>query len=216
MAFLRLYDYPASGNCLKVRILLAQLGLPHERVTLDIFGGDTLTASYGEKNPARTTPLLEVDGDHLPESNAILWYLAEGTAMLPDGPFERGEVVRWLLFEQAWISGIARLRFRLQAGFLPPDDPSVVRWRESARRGLAVLEEHLARHAFLAGDAYSIADVANYAYVHVAPEAGIPLSDFPAVTRWLRRVEETPGFVNDLAHLPPDGAQRRGLSIYTV
>jgi glutathione S-transferase len=213
VATLKLYDYPASGNCLKVRILLAHLELDYERIHTDIFGGDTLSESYAAKNPARQTPLLEIDGTYLPESSAILWYLAEGTQYLPADPLSRANVLRWLLFEQGWVSAISGLRFRLQTGRLEPDDPSVAPRRESGRRALAALERHLDVHTFLVDD-YSIADIANYAYVHVAPEIEIPLDEFPSVARWINAVEDQPGFVNDLLPLPESSRLQRGLSLY--
>jgi glutathione S-transferase len=211
---LRLYDYPASGNCVKVRILLAHLGRDYERVETDIFGGDTLTEEYRAKNPARQTPLLEIDGRHLPESNAILWYLAEGSLYLPTDPLARAFVVRWLLFEQESVGGIAALRFRLHAGLLAPDDASVQARRAAGHRTLATLDAHLSDRAFLVDDVYSISDIANYCYVHVADEAGIELDDYPAVRGWLNRIERQPGFLNDLASLPATARVGQGLSIY--
>ena len=120
----RLYDYPASANCYKVRLALAQLEADYERVSTDIFGGDTLTDAYGEINPARETPVLEVEGEgHLPESGAILAYVAEGSALLPEDGWPRAQVLRWLLFEQTQIMWtIGGLRFRLLTGRLDADD----------------------------------------------------------------------------------------------
>jgi len=125
---LRLYDYAASANCFKVRLLLAQLERPHERVAVDIFDGDTLTDEYARINPFRSTPVLELEPDrHLIESNAILVYLADGTALLPDGPAERSEVVRWLIYEQTDVMpAIGGLRFRLQTGRLALEDEAVI------------------------------------------------------------------------------------------
>jgi glutathione S-transferase len=214
MPTLRLYDYPASGNCLKVRLLLAHLGVDYERVHTDIFGGATLTESYAEKNPARQTPLLEVDGVYLPESNAILWYLAEGTQYLPTHALARANVVRWLLFEQGWVSAISSLRFRLQTGRLDPDDPSVATRRENGRQALAALDRHLDKSLFLVDDEYTIADIANYAYVHVAHEIAIAPEEFPAVARWIETVESQSGFMNDLLPLPASSRLQRGLSLY--
>jgi glutathione S-transferase len=122
-------------------------------------------------NPARHTPVLEIDGEPLPQSNAILWYLAEGTPYLPDRTRERAEVVRWLQFEQEWLGSIAGLRFRLQVGALTDGDSEAANRRAAAERALALLEAHLDTRPFLVGGAYSIADIANYAYAHVAPEA---------------------------------------------
>src|SRR5204862_2113254 len=115
---MKLYAYPASANCLKVRILLAQLGLAHDRVEVDVFDGDTLTDEFARLNPHRSTPVLELpDGRALIESNAILWYLAAGTPLLPEDPFEQAEVCRWLIYEQSdVVPGIGGLRFRLVNG----------------------------------------------------------------------------------------------------
>src|ERR687885_2108047 len=122
---MRLYDYAASCNCYKVRLLLAQLGVEYERVAVDIFAGDTVADGYAAVNPARETPVLEVDGRHLPESGAILVYLAEGTELLPADRWKRAQVMRWLLFEQTQVmSAIGGLRFRLITGPLWEDQPA--------------------------------------------------------------------------------------------
>ena len=130
---LRLHDYSASGNCYKVRLLLAQLGLPYERVPVDIFGGDTLSDDYARVNPLRETPVLERDGaDPLPESGAILIHLAEGTEYLPEDPNDRAQALRWLFFEQTEvIQGIAGLRFRLITERIRPDGREAL-WRRTA------------------------------------------------------------------------------------
>jgi len=213
---LRLHDYSASGNCYKVRLLLAQLGRPYDRVPVDIFGGDTLTDDYGRLNLARQTPVLEIDGaDPLAESNAILVRLAEGTEYLPEDPDERAQALRWLFFEQAEIiPGIAGLRFRVVTGRLDPDSRAAERRRAAGRDCLRILNGHLERHDFLAGDRYSVADISAYAYVHVADEAGFELSDYPAVERWIARVEATEGFMNDLAPYPPNASKGKSRSIY--
>jgi glutathione S-transferase len=216
MPKLRLYDYPASGNCLKVRVLLRHLGRPYERFETDIFAGATLTEEYARKNPARQTPLLEIDGERfLPESNAILWYLAEGSPFLPTSSYERASVVRWLLFEQEYVGqSIANLRFRLQTGRARNGDEYVTSRRQLGRTTLEMLDHHLAAAGFLAGETYTIADIANYSYVHVAGEAGYELRDYHAVNAWLRRIERQRGFHNDLAPLPSTARPGRGLSIY--
>jgi glutathione S-transferase len=211
---MRLHDYPASGNCYKVRLLLAQLGLDYQRVNVDIFGGDTLTDDFARLNPARTTPVLEVDGrEPLPESGAILAYLAEGTDLLPAD--ERAQVLRWLLYEQAdMIPGIAGLRFRLVTGRLAPDSPDAQGRRAAGAEALALLDERLGEQPFLAAGRYTIADIAVYAYVHVADEAGFDLADYPAVRDWIARVEATPGFMNDLQPYPPNAWPGKGSGIY--
>src|SRR5918912_668397 len=141
MEHLRLYDYGASANCFKVRLLLAQLGVPYDRVAIDIFAGDTLTEDFRAKNPARTTPVLQIgDSTYLQESNAILFYLADGTELLPDDPLLRAQVVRWLIIEQTDVMpALGGLRFRLVTGRLGPDDPDAVRRRRAGEDVLALL-----------------------------------------------------------------------------
>ena len=213
---LRLHDYAGSGNCYKVRLLLAQLDRPYERVPVDIFGGDTLTDDFGRLNPARETPVLETDeGPPLPQSNAILVHLAEGTDFLPGGPAERAQVLRWLFFEQAEvIPGIAGLRFRLITGRLEPDSRAVTSRRAMGGAALGVLNGHLGEREFLAAERYSVADIGLYAYVHVAHEAGYDLADYPAVQRWIGRVEGTPRHMNDLEPYRPNAWPGAGRSIY--
>ena len=213
---MRLHDYPASGNCFKVRLLLAQLGRDYERVDVDIFDGGTLTDEFGALNPTRTTPVLELDdGEPLVESNAILAYLAEGTDLLPDDPIERAQVMRWLFYEQAEIvPSIGSLRVRLAAAVLPPEHPAAQRMHAAGARCLAVLEGHLSERTFLVGERYTIADTCLYAYVHVAGDATLDLAEYPAVSAWIGRVEATPGFVDDLRPIPPDTRFGAGRSIY--
>jgi glutathione S-transferase len=213
---MRLHDYPSSGNCFKVRLALAQLGIPYERVTVDIFDGGTLTDDFGRLNPARTTPVLETDDGHaLVESNAILVYLTEGSELLPVDPIERAQALRWLFYEQAEIvPSIGTLRVRLAAGVLEPDSKGAQRYRAAGAATLALLDGHLSERSFLLGERYSIADVCIYGYVHVAPEAGLDLADYPAVSAWIERVEATPGHVDDLMPIPPDTRFGMGRSIY--
>src|SRR3954469_18389387 len=157
---MRLYDYGASANCLKARLLLAQLGLAYERVPVDIFAGDTLTDDFGAINPMRSTPVLETDdGRYVQESNAILWYLADGTEFLPDDSLERAHVLKWLILEKTDVMpGIGGLRFRLLTGRWTPEDPAAVRRRELGREALAMLDSHLQDAEFFVGGRYSIAD----------------------------------------------------------
>jgi glutathione S-transferase len=209
---MRLYDYAASPNCYKVRLALAQLAIDYERVPTDIFGGDTLTDEYAEVNPARRTPVLETDeGDRLPESGAILLYLAEGTDLLPDGPLERAQVQRWLFFEQSQVvPTIGGIRFLAGTGRMNLDDiakgPSV--------QALKVLESRLAEHDFLVGDSYTLADLALFGYVHTAGDWGIDMGKFPAVQAWLDRVQEQPGFMNDLEDFPENAQIGKSKSIH--
>jgi glutathione S-transferase len=213
---MRLHDYASSGNCYKVRLALAQLDLPYERVPVDIFNGGTLTDEFGELNPTRTTPVLETDdGDVLLESNAILVYLAEGTELLPEDRVERAQVLRWLFYEQAEIvPSIGSLRVRLAAGVLQPDSPGAERYRAAGAATLRVLEGHLGERRFLVGERYSVADLCVYGYVHVAGEAGLDLAEYPAVSAWIERVKATPGHVDGLVPIPPDTRFGMGRSIY--
>jgi glutathione S-transferase len=213
---MRLYDYVASANCYKARLLLAQLGRPYERVPIDIFGGDTLTCEFGDVNPMRSTPVLETDdGRYLQESNAILWYLADGTELLPDDAFERAHVLKWLILEQTDVMpGIGGLRFRLLTGRWTADEPAAVRRRELGLEALALLDAHLGDNEFFVGGRYSVADISVYGYTHTAPEAGYQLGDYPAVGAWLRRVEQQPGFMNDLEPYPENARPGAGRSTY--
>jgi glutathione S-transferase len=169
-----LYDYAASGNCYKVRLLLAQLGRDYERVPVDIFDGDTLTDEFAALNPHRSTPVLVLpDGRTLIESNAILWYLAHGTAFLPDDPFGRAEVCRWLIYEQTDVMPmIGGLRFRLLTGRFAPDSERAQRRLAGAHEVLEILDGHLGERPFLAAGRYTIADIAVFAYSHVARRPG--------------------------------------------
>jgi glutathione S-transferase len=209
---MRLYDYGPSPNCYKVRLLLAQLGIEYERVPVDIFGGDTLTDEYAAINPGRRVPVLETEpGRHLPESAAILLHLAEGTPLLPDDPLDRAEVYRWLFFEQSQVyPTMGGLRFLVGTGRIDADSapkgPSV--------QALKVLEGHLSEHDFLVGDGYTLADLALYGYVHCAHEGGIEIDRFPAVQRWLERIREQPGHINDLEGFPENAKVGASRSIY--
>jgi glutathione S-transferase len=213
---MRLHDYPSSGNCYKVRLALAQLGIPYERVSVDIFDGGTLTDEFGALNPARTTPVLETDGgDVLVESNAILLYLTEGTDLLPDDAIERAQALRWLFYEQAEIvPSIGSLRVRLAAGVIDPSSSGAKRFMAVGAAALRLLEDHLGERDFLVGGRYTVADLCIYAYVHVAPEAAFDLSEYPAISAWIERVEATPGHVDDLVPIPADTKLGVGRSIY--
>lgn len=208
---LRLYDYAASANCYKARLLFALLDREYERVPIDIFDGDTLTEEYGRLNPLRETPVLELeDGRVIAQSNAILWYLAEGTAFLPGDPFERAAVVQWLSFEQEWVmGGVGSVRFRLLTGReLPPGR------RETAATALATLDGHLRERELLVGEAPTIADLSNFAYARLAADADLDLGDYPGASAWIRRIEALPGFVDDLAPYPQNSRPGQGRSSY--
>jgi glutathione S-transferase len=212
---MRLYDYTASCNCYKVRLLLAHLGVDYERVPVDIFAGETLTDEYASINPARTVPVLESADGYLPESNAILVYLASRTPYLPDDPFELAQVVRWLIYEQTdVVFMIGGLRFRLLVGRWTPDHPEAVRRRAAALEVLRLLDDHLAGHDFLAAGRYTIADIAVYGYSHRAEEAGLDLQPYPNVRAWFERVEAQPGYMEDVEPYPANAAPGASSSIY--
>ena len=208
----RLYDYAASANCYKARLLLAQLGTAYERVPVDIFAGDTAGAEYRAKNPAGRTPVLELDtGETIAESNAILLYLAEGTPFVPDDLLERARVWQWLFFEQNLFEpNVGTARFWRLTG-RDAARPEVFAARvESAQAAVGVLDAGLRDREFLLGERHTVADVSLYGYAHVAHEAGVELDRFPAVRAWLGRVEGTPGFVNDLEPYPPNAMAGAG------
>jgi glutathione S-transferase len=194
---LRLYDFLESGNGYKVRLLLHQLGVPFERIELDITKGATRTPEFLAKNPNGRIPTLELeDGTFLPESNAILWYLAEGTRFLPAERLARAQVLAWMFFEQySHEPNIATLRFWTHQGWLEQRAALVPGKREAGAAALGVMEGHLAKRRFFVAERYTIADVALYAYTHVAEEGGFALAAYPAVRAWLARVAAEPGHV---------------------
>ncbi|HSM81665.1 MAG TPA: glutathione S-transferase family protein [Nodosilinea sp.] len=195
----RLYDYPPSGNGYKVRLLLSHLGLPFEYVALDILKGETRTPEFLAKNPNGRIPLLELEpGRYLAESNAILFYLGQNTPFWPTEPLSQAQVMSWLFFEQySHEPNIATPRFWLC--HLPElNDYQTVALPEKQAQGyqaLAVMEQHLAEHAFLVQEQFTIADIALYAYPHVAPEGGFDLDRFPHVQRWLGAIAAQPNHV---------------------
>jgi glutathione S-transferase len=194
---LRLYDYWESGNCYKVRLLLSQLRIPFERVALDILAGETRRPPFLAKNPNGRVPLVEwPDGRRLAESDAILVYLAEGTPLLPADAFERAQALQWMFFEQySHEPYIAVVRFWHFAGLVEKNRAVLPDKVERGYQALAVMERQLAAHPFFVGERYTVADIALYAYTHVAGEGGFELQRFPAVERWLARVREQPGHV---------------------
>ncbi len=174
-----------------------------------------MTDPYAAINPALSTPVLEVDGEYLIESNAILVFLAGGTEFTPDDSLDRARVIGWLIFEQTEVvATIGGLRFRLLTERLSPQSAEARRRGDGAIRTLQRLDGHLDGRTFLAGDSYSIADIAVFGYTHVADEAGVVLSRYPAVLRWLDRVRSQPGHINDLEPYPENARPGAGRSIY--
>ena len=192
-----LYNSQVSGNCYKVRLLLAHLGIDYERHELDVVDRSDRTLLLGRLNPALRVPTLVLDdGRPLAESNAILWYLADGTPYLPLDPYQRAKVLQWLFFEQySHEPNIAVLRFWLIVAKAPPGQAEIDAWRAGGEAALSALEGQLRESPYLVGDDYTIADIALYGYTHVADEAGFDLSTRPAIREWLARVAAQPGHV---------------------
>ena len=192
-----LYDSAVSGNCYKVRLLLAQLGRDYERREVDVVDRSGRLGLLGSLNPALRVPTLVLDdGRALAESDAILWYFADGTSLLPDDRFERAQVLQWMFFEQySHEPNIAVLRFWISVAAIEPPQGLAEAKREGGRAALDAMERHLAGRTFLVGDRYTIADIALYAYTHVADQAGFDISGYPCVGDWLARVRSQPAHV---------------------
>ena len=195
---MRLYDYLPSGNGYKVRLLLNHLKRAYQRIELDIDKGETRTADYLSINPDGRVPALVLDsGEVISESGAILFYLAEGTQYFAREKLGRAQILQWMFFEQySHEPYVAVCRYVLQ--HLPPDNPRYATLSDLRTRGYAaldVMDKHLADHAYFVGDAYSIADIALYAYTHVADEGGFDLSPYAAIGAWLERCRGQPGHI---------------------
>lgn len=191
-----LYDSAVSGNCYKVRLLLAKLGIPFERRELSVFDRSDRPGVLGGLNPALRVPTLVLDdGRTLGESNAILHYFADGTEFLPDDRYERAQVLQWQFFEQYdHEPNIAVARFWELADIQPPAADLEAK-RKGGERALAAMERHLSEHQFLVGERYTTADISLFAYTHVAPEGGFSLEPYPATREWLARVAAHPGHI---------------------
>ncbi|HEY9214316.1 MAG TPA: glutathione S-transferase family protein [Ancylobacter sp.] len=208
---LKLYAMQSSGNSYKVRLLLSKLQQPFELVDIDLLQGENRTPEFMMKNPEGRVPLLELPGGrYLAESNAILFYLAEGTDLLPADRFQRAEVLRWMFFEQhSHEPAIAAARFwlKLVRGGRDLRTHEIDRWMEEGYAALRVMERHLGRRPFFVDGAMTIADIALYAHTHVASEGDFDLEGFPAIRDWLARVVSAPGHV-DMEWRPAPAAQR--------
>jgi glutathione S-transferase len=195
---MKLYDYLDSGNGYKVRLLLALLARPYELIEVDILKGETRTPGFLAMNPNGRIPVLELDdGRYLAESNAILYYLAENTPYLPSDPWQRAKVLQWLCFEQySHEPYIATLRYWIRHVDLNGTRGLLA---EEKRRGgeaaLALMNDQLSGHRFLVGSDFTVADIALYAYTHVASQAGFDLGRHPSLRRWLGEVSNQPGYV---------------------
>lgn len=197
---LRLYDYLPSQNAWKVRLLLSHLGLPFERTMVSIFEGASHTPEFLAKNPAGAVPVLEVEpGRFIAELNAILCYLAEGTPYLPVERYERAKTMQWLFFEQSHVEPqIGSLRYWTLTGKLGKRSHDMVASKRAASlRALAALERQLSTTPFLAGERYTIADMAVFAYAALAENAGLDLAPYPGFRAWIERVKAQPGFLEE-------------------
>jgi glutathione S-transferase len=193
-----LYNSAVSGNCYKVRLLLAQLGIAYETVEVDVVDRSNRKELLGELNPALRVPTLVLDdGRPLAESNAILWYFGDGTEFVPDDPYERAQVLQWLFFEQySHEPAIAVARFlRMYSGEPERFERQKDRLLAGGYAALDAMDARLRANELLVGDAYSIADISLYAYTHVADEGGFELDAYPAIRAWLERVAAQPGHV---------------------
>ncbi len=187
-----------SGNCYKVQLLCAELGIDYEWREVDILAGDTRTPGFLRLNPNGKIPLLVIDGRLcLPESNAILSYLAEGRVLAGATRFARAEILAWMFFEQySHEPYIATSRFIMKYLGNPPERRADLEARrEPGERALAIMEQRLERHPYIAGVDYSLADIALFAYTHIADEGGFDLSGYPAIGKWIERVRARPRFV---------------------
>ncbi|HEY7245251.1 MAG TPA: glutathione S-transferase family protein [Xanthobacteraceae bacterium] len=202
---LTLYHSQPTGNSYKARLLLSILQIPYTAVEIDIFNGENKSAAYRRINPLGKAPALRLEDDSiLTESNAILSYLASGTEYFPSDALLRASVLQWMFFEQySHLPYIGVPRFILHLLKKPPpreDDLAI--WQLRGNIALEVMNRHLAQARWLAADAFTIADIALYAYTHVAPEGGFDLSRYPAIQQWLERIESRAGYV-PLMQTPP-------------
>ncbi len=196
---LKVYDFTGSGNGYKVWLLMSQLGVPFERIERDILKGETRTPAFLEKNPNGRIPTLELeDSTFLFESGAILWYLAEGTTFAPSGRLARAKTLQWMFFEQyshePYIA-VARFWKHFLDKLTPQQEANLPDIMKKGYAALDVMEKHLATRTFFVDERYGLADIALYAYTHVAHEGEFDLSRYPNITSWLARVKAQPGYV---------------------
>jgi glutathione S-transferase len=194
-----LYSMQLSANSYKARLMLSLLGQDFQLVEINALAGENRTPDYLKLNPAGQVPILMLaDGRSLPESGAIMHYLADGTAYLPDERFARAEVLRWMFFEQHALEpniGAAYFWLALVRGGRDLQTHALEDWMERGYAALQVMENHLKTHRYFAANQLTVADIALYGYTHVADRCDFDLATFPAIREWLRRVEQSPGFV---------------------
>lgn len=193
-----LYEFASSGNCYKLRLAMAQLGVPFQRIEKDITRGETRTADFLAINPNGRIPVLVTpDNKVLPESNAALWYLARDSKLMPEEAFEQAQVLQWMFFEQYnHEPNIATSRYWIHVlGEKEKYAEALAEKQQKGHDALRVMESHLSGRDFFVGSDYSIADIALYAYTHVAGEAGFSLQNYPAIVCWLARVKDQKGYI---------------------
>lgn len=196
---LKLYDFLPSGNSYKVRLLLTQLDIKFERVEVNILKGETRTPEFLSKNPNGRIPLLEIaSGKFIWESNAIIFYLSQGSKFFPGDSWQQAQIMQWLFFEQySHEPFIATSRFWISIlGKAQEYQEAIAQKRQAGYAALAVMEEHLSDRTFFVGEQYTIADIALFAYTHVADEGGFNLSRFAAIQAWIERVQAIPGHIS--------------------
>jgi glutathione S-transferase len=194
-----LYEFASSGNCYKLRLAMAQLGISFQRIEKDITRGETRTADFLAINPNGRIPVLVTpDNKVLPESNAALWYLARDSKLMPEDAFQQAQVLQWMFFEQYnHEPNIATSRYWIHVlGEREKYAEALAEKQQKGHDALRVMESHLSGRDFFVGSDYSIADIALYAYTHVAGQGGFSLEDYPAIQAWLKRVEQQPGYVS--------------------
>ncbi|MEH2045606.1 glutathione S-transferase family protein [Nostoc sp.] len=199
MELLHLYDFLPSGHGYKIRLLLTQLGMPFKRIELNILKGETRTPEFLSKNPNGKIPVLEIEpGKYLAESNAILVYLSEGTEFLPYDRFLRAQVLQWLCFEQySHEPFIATSRFWISIlGKTKEYSEAIKQKREPGYAALNLMDKHLTSQDFFVGERYTIADIALFAYTHVADESGFDLTQYPAIQAWIEKVKTQPRYIS--------------------
>ncbi|MDP2619421.1 MAG: glutathione S-transferase family protein [Hyphomicrobiales bacterium] len=210
-----LYATRGSGNCFKPFLLMNQLNIPFRTIAVDVLKGETRKAAYLAINPNGTVPYLKLnDGRGIGESNAMLWYLAEGSQLIPQDAYSRAKMLQWMFFEQSSLEPfISPARFFIS---ILPDgrkgrEREIAAWQERGRKGLTLLDAHLRDSKFIVADRYTIADIGVFGYTHVADEGGFDFANYPAVKDWIARVEDTDGYL-PLSHLlqPAEQALQTG------
>ena len=201
MPDLVLHEYPASGNCYKIRLVAAHLGLPIERKSYDIMKGETRTPEFlRDVNANGRIPVLQDGARLLPESNAACFYLADGSELVPDDRYQRADMLHWMFWEQYnHEPSIATLRFWMRYvgldALTAAQRMQIKNKREAGHAALNLMDDHLEKHRFLAADRFTIADICLFAYTHVADEADFDLEEFPGIIAWMERIMLMPGHV---------------------